>query len=61
MTLTSTRRLDLGEGPDPPRHGQLGRHAQLGAHVRASPNFMGLASLGLEIGIFCDFYIAFSY
>ena len=21
----------------------------------ASPNFMGLASLGLEIGIFCDF------
>jgi Cu-Zn family superoxide dismutase len=26
-----------------------------GAHDMASPNFMGLASLGLEIGIFCDF------
>jgi hypothetical protein len=25
-----------------------------GAQDRASPNFMGLASLGLEIGIFCD-------
>ena len=28
---------------------------------RASPNFMGLASLGLEIGIFVIFYIAFCY
>jgi hypothetical protein len=26
-----------------------------GARDRASPNFMGLAGLGLEIGIFCDF------
>ena len=25
-----------------------------GALDRASPNFMGLASLGLDIGIFCD-------
>ena len=25
-----------------------------GAQDRASPNVMGLASLGLEIGIFCD-------
>ena len=33
-----------------------------GAPDRASPNFMGLASLGLEISIFCDFrYIVFSY
>jgi hypothetical protein len=26
----------------------------IGAHDRASPNFMGLASLGLEIGVFCQ-------
>ena len=26
-----------------------------GALDRASPNFMGLASFGLEIGVFCDF------
>jgi hypothetical protein len=26
-----------------------------GAHDRASLNLMGLASLGLDIGIFCDF------
>ena len=26
-----------------------------GAQDRASPNFMGLASLGLDIGIFGDF------
>ena len=25
------------------------------AVISSSPNFMGLASLGLEIGIFCDF------
>jgi hypothetical protein len=25
-----------------------------GARARASPTFMGLASLGLEIGVFCD-------
>jgi hypothetical protein len=29
--------------------------ARGGAHDRASLNFMGLASLGLELGIFCDF------
>ena len=34
----------------------LDRHVVLyGAQDRASPNFMGLASLGLEIGIICDF------
>ena len=32
-----------------------GAEVSLGAWDRASPNFMGLASLGLEIGIFCDF------
>ena len=26
-----------------------------GAYDRASPNFMGLASLALNIGVFCDF------
>jgi hypothetical protein len=29
--------------------------ARGGAHDRASPNFMGLASLGLDNGMFCDF------
>ena len=29
--------------------------ARCGAQDRASPNFMRLASLGLDIGIFCDF------
>ena len=39
-----------------------GPGARAGAVDRASPNFMGLASLGLEIGTFCDLYhIAFSY
>ena len=33
----------------------------IGAHDRPSPSFMGLASLGLEIGVFCLSYIAFSY
>jgi hypothetical protein len=28
---------------------------QRGAHDRASPNFMGLASLALSTGVFCDF------
>jgi hypothetical protein len=29
--------------------------ARSGAQDRASPNFMGLTRLGLDIGIFCDF------
>jgi hypothetical protein len=28
---------------------------ETGAQDRISPNFMGLTSLGLETGIFCDF------
>ena len=27
---------------------------EVGAHIKPNPNFMGLASLGLDIGIFCD-------
>jgi hypothetical protein len=39
-----------------------GPGARAGAVDRTSPNFMGLASLGLEIGTFCDLYhLAFSY
>jgi hypothetical protein len=34
---------------------QLGIWVSAGALDTASPNFMGLASLGLAIGIFCDF------
>ena len=30
-------------------------HTRAGAQNRADPNVMGLTSLGLEIGIFCDF------
>jgi hypothetical protein len=37
------------------RAGRAGGRRARGAPDRASPNFMGLASLGLEIGIFCDF------
>jgi hypothetical protein len=38
---------------DPPEEGRDG--VWHGAHDRASPNFMWLASLGLRMGIFCDF------
>ena len=34
---------------------QFDAAVERGAQDRASPKFMGLASLGLEIGVFCDF------
>jgi hypothetical protein len=49
-TLGADRRADAGAGD-----GVALGLVHGGAQDRASPKFMGLASLGLDIGIFCNF------